>query len=154
MFLWCIRDGWRDIYTQRERTYSSHIFFHEPEGANACNPLASSAETPRLGCVSLTRLRFSSLCLNLTAWFSSRDPLPGTHLFDLSALIVLSCLLITTWQLVKAHGVTMNEPKIHGICYITPWNYPTSQQTITCWRFSVFLAILAIGLVRIQKTIQ
>ena len=23
------------------------------------------------------------------------------------------CLLITTWQLVKAHGVTRNEPKIH-----------------------------------------
>ena len=29
------------------------------------------------------------------------------------------CLLITTWQLAKAHGVTRNEPKIHVICYIT-----------------------------------
>ena len=28
-------------------------------------------------------------------------------------------LLITTWQLVKAHGVTWNELKIHFICYIT-----------------------------------
>ena len=29
------------------------------------------------------------------------------------------CFLITTWQLVKAHGVTRNEPKIHFICYLT-----------------------------------
>ena len=29
------------------------------------------------------------------------------------------CLLITTWQLVKEHRVTRNEPKIHVICYIT-----------------------------------
>ena len=29
------------------------------------------------------------------------------------------CLLITIWPLVKAHGVTRNEPKIHVICYIT-----------------------------------
>ena len=28
-------------------------------------------------------------------------------------------LLITTWQIVKAHRVTSNEPKIHVICYIT-----------------------------------
>ena len=31
------------------------------------------------------------------------------------------CLLITTWQLVKAQEVTRNEPKIHVICYITHW---------------------------------
>ena len=31
----------------------------------------------------------------------------------------LPCLLITTWQLIKAHGVTRNEPKIYLICYIT-----------------------------------
>ena len=29
------------------------------------------------------------------------------------------CLLITAWELVKEHGVTRNELKIHGICYIT-----------------------------------
>ena len=42
--------------------------------------------------------------LNLSAWFSSRDLLPITHLFDLSALIVLSCLLIKMWQLAKHSG--------------------------------------------------
>ena len=30
-----------------------------------------------------------------------------------------SYLLIKKWQLIKAHGVTRNEPKIHVICYIT-----------------------------------
>ena len=39
MFLLCVRDGWRDIYSERERTSSSHIFFQEPGGANACTPL-------------------------------------------------------------------------------------------------------------------
>ena len=29
------------------------------------------------------------------------------------------CLLIRAWQLVKAHGVTRNQPKIHVICHIT-----------------------------------
>ena len=78
--------------------------------------LESSSETPLLCSMSLVRLRFSAFWLNLTAWFSSRGFLPVTHLFDLSALIVLSCLLNTTWQLVKAHGVTRNKPKIHGLC--------------------------------------
>ena len=99
-FLWCVRD-------------SSHIFFREPGGANACTPLQARQRRPRsTACPSLD-------CLNLTAWFSSCGLLLVTHLLDLSAQIVLSCLLITTWQLDKAHGVTRNEPKIHGICYIT-----------------------------------
>ena len=99
----------------REKISSFHIFFRKLGGANACTPLKThqrrlcSAACPSLDCP------------NLTAWFSSRGLLPVTHLFDLSALIVLSCLLITTWQLVKAHGVIRNEPQIHGICYITPY---------------------------------
>ena len=89
------------------------------QGCQRLHPLASSLVTPLIGRVSLAGLQFSALCPNLTAWFSSRGFLPVTHLFDLSALIVLSSLQITTWQLVKAHGVTRNEPKIHSICYIT-----------------------------------
>ena len=66
---------------------------------------------------------FSALCLNLTAWLS-RGLLPVTHLLDLTALTCCHlCLLITTWHLVKAHGVTRTEPKIHIICYITLWQY-------------------------------
>ena len=73
-----------ETYTQRE-----DFFPYLLPGARCCqrlHPLASSSETPLIGCVSLARLRFSAPCLKLTVWFSSRDPQPVTHLFDLSAL--------------------------------------------------------------------
>ena len=107
-----------ETYTQREDLFFPYLL-PRASGCQLLHPLASSSETPLIGCVSLARLRFSALCLNLTTWFSSRGLLPVTHLLYPSALIVLSCLLITTWQLIKVHGVTRNEPKIHGICYIT-----------------------------------
>ena len=72
-------------YTKREDFFFP---YHLP-GARGCqrlHPLASSSETPLIGCVSQVRLRFSAPRLKQTAWFSSRDPLPVTHLFDLSAL--------------------------------------------------------------------
>ena len=116
MFLWCVRDGWRDIYSGD--FFLSHTFSGS-QGVPTLAPPCKLVRDYSDRCVFLARLRFSAPCLNLTAWFSSRDLLPVTHLFDLSALIVLSCLLITTRQLVKAHGLTRNEPKIHGICYIT-----------------------------------
>ena len=115
---WCFYGVWEmggETYTQREDYFFSYLL----PGAGGCqrlHPIASSLETPLIGCMSLARLL---LCLNLTAWFSSRGLLLVTHLFDQSALIVLSCLLITTWQLVKAHGVSRNKLKIHGIYYIT-----------------------------------
>ena len=109
-------ERWVERHILRERTSSSHIFSRKPGGVNA-----SSSETPLIDCVSHARLRFSALCLNLTAWFSLSDPLLVTHLFDLSAL-ARSHLPVykKLWQLTKAHGVTRNEPKIHVICYITP----------------------------------
>ena len=117
--VYVVCERWVERHILRERISSSDIFFQEPVGCQHLDPLASSPETPLLSCVSLARLWFSALSLNLAAWFSSCGLLPVTHLFDLNALIMLSCLLITTWQLVKAHMVTRNEPKIHGICYIT-----------------------------------
>ena len=105
-------------YTQR-KNFFAYLLPRARECQNL-HPLAAvSSETPLIGCVSLARIRFSALCLNLTAWFSSCGLLPVTHLLYPTALIVLPCLLITAWQLVKAHGVTRNEPKIHGTCYIT-----------------------------------
>ena len=64
-----------ETYTQREDFFVPYILL----GARGCqrlHPLASSSETLLTGCVSLTRLWFSALCLNLTAWFSARDLLP------------------------------------------------------------------------------
>ena len=48
-----------------------------------------------------------SLCGSHITWFPSGYT-PAQPAYPESP-----CLLITTWQLVKAHGVTRNEPKIH-----------------------------------------
>ena len=83
-----------ETYTQRE-----DFFPYLLPGARRCqrlHSLARSSETPLIGCMSLARQRFSALCQNLTAWFSSRGLLPVTHLLYPSALIVMSspCSLI------------------------------------------------------------
>ena len=70
-----------ETYTRREDFFP--YLLPGPVGANACNPL--QAETHLIGCVFLARLRFSALCLNLTAWFSSGGLLPVTHLLYPSA---------------------------------------------------------------------
>ena len=106
-----------ETYNQRDDFFP--YILPGPRVCQRLHPVASSSETPLIGCVSHARSAFSTHCPNLTAWFPSRSLFPVTHLLYPTALIVLPCLLITTWQLVKAHGVTRNEPKIHGICYIT-----------------------------------
>ena len=74
------RKGWsfcrvwemgRETYTQREDFFFSYDL-PKASGCQQLHPLASSSETPLIGCVSFARLRFSALCLNLTTWFSSR----------------------------------------------------------------------------------
>ena len=120
---WCFCGVWvmsGETYTQRNDLFFPYLLPGARRGQRF-HPPASSSETPLIDCVSLARLRFSALCLNPTAWFSSRGLLPVTHLLYPTALIVLSypCLFITAEQLVKARGVTWNEPKIHVICYIT-----------------------------------
>ena len=96
----------------RERT-SSHIFFREPGGTNACTPW--QAKTPLISCVSLAQLWISALCPNLTTWFSSRGLLLVTHLLYLTALMCCHIPVYSSWKLVKAYGVTRNKPKIHVI---------------------------------------
>ena len=73
-----------ETYTQRGDFFLSHIFFQEPGGANACIPL--QAEMPLIGCLPLAWQRFTTLCLNLTVWFSSRGLLLVTHLLYPTAL--------------------------------------------------------------------
>ena len=83
-------ERWVETHTQRE----DFFFLHLLPGARGCqrlHPLASrDTSVPHSTAILCP-------CLNLTAWLSSRDPLPVTHLF----------------------GVTGNEPKIQMICYIT-----------------------------------
>ena len=81
-------ERWVERHILREMTSSSHIISQEPGCAYACTPMqavSSDCLTPLIGCVSPTRHRFSALCLNLTAWFSSRGLLLVTNPFDLSA---------------------------------------------------------------------
>ena len=46
------------------------------------------------------------------AWPANPDALPPSR-----------CLLITTWQLVKAHGVIVNKPKIHFNSHYVTYTY-------------------------------
>ena len=69
-------ERWVERHILREKTSSSHIFFQEPGSANACTP-CKLVRDDLISCVSLARLLFSALHLNLTAWFSSRFPLSG-----------------------------------------------------------------------------
>ena len=126
-------ERWVERHILRERTSSSHIFFQEPGGANACTLLQARQKQPdRL----LVPRSAAILC---TLSKSARVVLiTVTHLFDLSALIVLSILLITSWQLVKAHRVTRNEPKIHCICYITI--RPPHQKE--CYEYNIKLHLM------------
>ena len=47
------------------------------------------------------------------------------------------CLLITTWQFVKVHGVTRNKPKIHVICYITIGDSSLDRLSSTLMRWGI-----------------
>ena len=119
---WCFCGVWEmggETYTQREDFFP--YLLPGVRGCQRLHLLASSSETPLFSCESFSRLWFSALCLNLTAWFSSRGLLPVTHPLYPIALIAMSSfsLLIKMWQLAKPHRVTRNEPKIHVICYIT-----------------------------------
>ena len=106
IFLWCVRDGWRD-YIPREEFFP--FLLPGERGCQRLHPFGSRDTSDRLRVPRSTAIL--CLCLNLTAWFSSRGLLPVTHLLYQSALIALPCLLITTWRLVKAHRVTRNEQK-------------------------------------------
>ena len=113
-----------EIYTQRGHIFLSHIFFREPECANACTSLramsSERSETALIGCVSLARLpilcTLSKSDRVVITWSPSGYTPVGS---DCPEALSPPCLLITTWPLVKVHGVTKNEPKIHVICYKT-----------------------------------
>ena len=104
----------------RERTSSFHIFFRETGGANTCTPLKARQRpsvrlrVPRSTAILCTQSKSDRVVL-ITLSPSGYTPVRPECPDALSP----SCLLIKMWQLTKAHSVTRNEPKIHGICYIT-----------------------------------
>ena len=121
LLVWEI-DG--EAYTRRGDFFLPHIFFQGQGGANACTSLqalsSERSETLLIGCVSLARLPIlCTLCKSdrmVITWSPSGYTPVGPACHD---ALSTPCFLITTWQLVKAHGVTRNEPKIDVICYIT-----------------------------------
>ena len=106
--LWCVRDEWRNIYSEREllpiSSSRSHWVAMLAPPCKLVRDASGRQRVPRSTAILCTLSKSHQVVL-----------LPVIHLFDLSALIVLSCLLIKTWLRAK-HTVS---PKIHSICYIT-----------------------------------
>ena len=110
-FVVSLRVRWRDIYSERGLLLAPYLL----PGAKGCQRLHPPLESRIVRDVRdasdrLCTLR-STLDSDWTVVLISHDPLPVTHLLDRPTLT--HCLLITTWQLVKAHGVARKEPKIH-----------------------------------------
>ena len=102
-----------ETYTKREDFFFPYLL----PGARGCqrsHPLASSSETPLLGCVSLARLPILCFCPNLTTWFLSRDLLPVTHLFYPSALVAL---LFTNQNVTAGQNTWGHLERIENPCH-------------------------------------
>ena len=114
-------ERWVEIHILREGTSSCSISSSGSQrGANACTLLlqASQKRTDRLRvpCSTAILYTLSKSDRVVITWSpSGYSPVRPESDDALSSF----CLLIKMWQLAKAHEVTRNEPKIHGICYIT-----------------------------------
>ena len=120
MFLWCERDGWRDIYSERGLLLpiSSSV---KPAGANACTPLQARQLRVSRSTAILCTLSKSDRVVLITSSPSVYTPVVP-ECPDHPAMYKSKCDSLSKhkmWQLVKAHVVTRNEPKIYVICYIT-----------------------------------
>ena len=109
MLLWCVRDGWRDIYS----------------GRGWLLPISSSRSqgVPTLAPPCKSRHLWSAVCpwLDCDSLHSKSDCMVSFRLHTCCTRVPWSrcCLLIKMWLLAIAHGVTWNKLKIHVICYIT-----------------------------------
>ena len=114
-----VRERWVERHILREWT-SSHIFYREPGGANACTPLQAHQRqpdrlrVPRSTAIPCTLSKSDRVVLIIWS-LSSYTPVWPACPDALSS----SCLLIKMWQFAKAHRVTRNKSKMHGICYLT-----------------------------------
>ena len=114
-------ERWVDRHILRERSSSSHIFFQEPAGGNACTPLQARQRRPdrllvphstAILCTLSKSDRVVLIMWSPPGYTPVRPECPDTP--------SSSCLLIKMWQLTKAHRITRNETKVHVMCYITP----------------------------------
>ena len=122
------RDRWRDIYSERGLLLVPYLLLWA-KGCQRLHPLASRVVREVRNTSDRLRVPRSTLIL-CTLSKSDRvvlitwSPSGYTPVVpDCPDVLSYPCLLITAWQLVKAHRVTRNEPKIHVICYITRSRY-------------------------------
>ena len=133
-----LRDIWRDKYSERGLLpLSSSGTQGVPTIAPPCKPtcLWSTAD-PTFDCDSL--LPSKSDRVVFITWSPSGYTPVVIECPDVQSYL---CLLITAWKLVKAHGVTRNEPKIHIICYITKVFFYTHKQKINIYHTHRFLSL-------------
>ena len=104
-----------ETYTLREDFFFPYLL----PGSRGCQHLHLwSAACPTLDCNSLPLYKTDRVVL--ITWSPSGYTPVRPECPDAPSS---SRLLIKMWQLTKVHGVTRNEPKIHGICYITIFEF-------------------------------
>ena len=143
MFLWSVRDGWRDIYS--ERGLLLPISSSRSQGVPT---LAPPCKLVRDACDRLRVPRSTAIfchCLNLTAWFSSRDLLPVTHLLYPSALM---CCLIRDRLSKYSRSLGTNWKSV--ICYITKV-IKFIKDAMKNWRVEVAAVEKILAEVKIQR---
>ena len=116
-FVVSLRDRWKNIYS--ERGHLAPFLLPEARGCQRLHPLTS-----RIVRDASDRLRIPGSTLD-SDWTDYLNISPrGSHItWSLSGYtparlaypdaLSSPCSLIKTWQLVKADGVTRNEPQIH-----------------------------------------
>ena len=122
-----------ETYTRREDFFFPYLL-PGSRGYQCLHPLASSSETtsdrlrvPRSTMILCTLTKSDPVVL-ITWSPSGYTPVVP----DYPDVLSYPCLLITAIQLVKAHGVRWNEPKIHVICYITYANILLGRSNDAC----------------------
>ena len=150
-FVVSLIDRWKDIYSERgllHPIYSSGSLW-VPTLAPPWKLVRDASDRPRVPRSIPDSLHlFKSDRVVLITWFCFRyTPV----ISKCSDVLPYPCSLITAWQRVKALGVTINEPKIHVIYYMTmtlrkgytllsPTNYGLSSITaafLQGWFFDI-----------------
>ena len=121
MILWCVRDGWRDIYSERGLLpISSSRNQGVPTLAPPCKLIRDASgrlRVPRSTAILCTLSKSHRVVL--IKW--SPSGYTPVRPECLNHAVLFTNLNVTACQ---AHGVTRNEPKTHGICYITRGSIP------------------------------
>ena len=117
MFLWCVRDGKRDIYSERRLflLISSSKSQWVPTLAPSCKLVRDASNRLRVPhstaiLFTLSKSQRMVLIMRFPCGYTPVRPECPDRTVLFTKQNVTAC---------QVHGVTRNEPKIHAICYIT-----------------------------------